>query len=141
MAKLKIANTVGSIVTDQFTSPTVISSNHLGGVGGDLAQTNPTIKVSFRVDGTNYDGWIIAQKGIRKFRVTDGTRVATCTLVNLTKANLAVDGTMTILCTKAVGGNFNASRITNKYVYDFVGNRYRYWLATASATFVKVNFG
>lgn len=140
MAKLKIANTVGSIVTDQFVSPTTITGNHVGGVGGDTAQTNPTIKVSFRVNGTNYDGWIIAQKGSRKFRVTDGTRVATCTLVNLTKANLTANGTMTILCTKSVGGNFNASRITNKFVYDFVGNKYRYWLANATATFVKVNF-
>lgn len=140
MAKLKIANTVGSIVTDQFTSPTTISGNHLGGVGGDTAQTNPTIKVSFRTGDSTYDGWIVSQKGSRKFRVTDGTRTVTCTLVNLAKAGLDTNDTMTILCTKAVGGNFNASRITNKYVYDFVGNRYRYWLATASATFVKVNF-
>ena len=35
---------------------------------------------------------------------------------------------------------FQASRITNKFVYDFAGNKYRYKLAAATATFVSVAY-
>jgi hypothetical protein len=45
---------------------------------------------------------------------------------------------MSIVVTKADATTFRASRITNKFVYDFAGNKYRYWFAAANATFVSV---
>jgi len=147
MAKLKIAHvrTTNTDIhdatkLDQYFGPEIISGNHRGGVGGAPVSVTttgaPTIKVSFRTGGATYDGWIVAQKGSRKFRVTDGTHVATCILVNLNKAGLSVDGTMTILVTTTTGA-FNASKISNKYVWDWNGTksygRYAYWFAAATA--------
>jgi hypothetical protein len=134
MAKFKVQKTsVSGITVDSYTGP-----SQLGGVGGNTAQAVPTIQVDFRMGGTEYTGWIMAQKGIRKFRVSDGAgHVTDCYLTDLAAGALTADGQMTILVTTTTG-TFNASRITNKYVYDFAGNRYRYWMSAPTATFVQV---
>ena len=136
MAKLKIAH---NDTTDKYVSPTLISGNYIGGTGGDTGQTLPTIAAKVKVGSNSAgDGFIIAQKGIRKFRVQDAlTNKGTCTLVNKASGSLAANE-MSILVTKADASTFYASRITNKFVYDFSGNRYRYWLSAATSTFVQV---
>ena len=137
MAKLKIQHTSGGIVHDRYVSPITINGNHIGGTGGNTNQAVPTIQPTVKIGSASAtSGYILHQKGIHKFRVTDGTNIGTCTLVNLATPTAA--NTMSIIVTKADTSTFRASRITNKFVYDFAGNRYRYWFASATATFVSV---
>lgn len=85
MAKLKIQHTRtgaagyeagATIVNDSYNSPTTISSNHMGGVGGFTSQTIPTIQPSVKVRGaTATVGSILAQKGRKKFEVSDQNTV------------------------------------------------------------------
>jgi hypothetical protein len=131
MGKLKIANINNGVPTDRGIA------SGLGGVGGLTSlsgnQIQPTVKIGSASAG---NGSIIAQKGIRKFRVTDGTVTGTCTLVDLATPTAA--NTMSIVVTKSDATTFRASRITNRFVYDFAGNKYRYKTGAATATFVSV---
>ena len=133
MAKFKVAGINNGVPTDRG----IASGN--GGVGGLTSlsgnQIQPTVKIG---SASAASGSIIAQKGAHKFRVTDGTNTGTCTLVNL--ATPTVANTMSIVVTKSDASTFQASRITNKFVYDFAGNKYRYKLAAATATFVSVAY-
>jgi len=140
MGKLKIQQT-NSVTTsqlhDRYASPITINGNHIGGVGGNTNQATPTIQPTVKIGSNSAaSGYIIAQKGAHKFRVTDGSHTGICTLVNL--ATPTVANTMSIIVTKADSTTFRASRITNKFVYDFAGNKYRYWFAAATSTFVSV---
>lgn len=57
--------------------------------------TQADIRVHFKTGGTEYDGYIVSQRGSRRFKVTDGSVTATCTLTN--KNDLALsNGDMTI---------------------------------------------
>lgn len=60
------------------------------------SSTEGDIRVRFKTAGTEYNGYIIKQKGSKKFVVTDGGAItATCTLTN--KADASLDnGDMTI---------------------------------------------
>jgi hypothetical protein len=135
MAKLKITKNNGT--TDAHVSPTLVNGSNIGGTGGLTSQTGlqirPTVKIA---SNSAASGSILTQKGAHKFRVTDGTNTGICELVNLATPTAA--NTMSIVVTKADTSTFRASRITNKFVYDFAGNKYRYHLAAADATFVSV---
>lgn len=132
--KLKISNrpTGGGQQTDMYTSPTLISGNHIGSVGGIHTLPGPQIVANVKIGSANVStsGSLVAQKGAHKFRVTDGTNTGTCTLVNL--ATPTVVNTMSIGIILANTTVLNASRITNRWVYDFSGNKYRYWTADAT---------
>lgn len=134
MAKLKIAKThsVTGLVVDAFTSPTLISGNHVGSVGGDHLQNYPQIVANVKVGSNSVTtGSIDSQKGAHKFRVKDDSgNVGTCTLVNLATPTAA--NTMSIGIILANTTVLNASRITNRWVYDFAGNKYRYWTKAAT---------
>ena len=133
MAKFIVAGINNGVPTDRG----IASGN--GGVGGLTSlsgnQIQPTVKIG---SASAASGSIIAQKGRTKFRVTDGTNIGNCYLVNL--ATPTVANTMSIVVTKSDASTFQASRITNKFVYDFAGNKYRYKLAAATATFVSVAY-
>ena len=133
MAKLKIAGINNGVPIDRS------SPGGVGGVGGLTSlsgnQIQPTVKIG---SASAASGSIIAQKGRSEFRVTDGTNIGNCTLVNL--ATPTVANTMSIVVTKSDASTFQASRITNKFVHDFAGNKYRYKLAAATATFVSVAY-
>ena len=96
MAKLKIGNTTSvTNVTnpqpqgDRFISPTLINGNHIGGVGGLTSQAGLQIKPTVYLSGGSaLPGSITAQKGIHKFRVTDGTRTGICKLTNAIDSSL-----------------------------------------------------
>ena len=137
MAKLKITKTSVSYITvDEFVSPTLVNGYHIGGTGGLIGQSGQQIApVVYLMGSSQTTGSILFQKGAHKFRVTDGTYVGTATLVN---SGTLAPGQMYILVTKADTTTFYASRITNKFVYDFFGNKYRYHLAPADTTFVQV---
>lgn len=216
MAKLKITKTESATgqIHDQYTGPEVINGAYVGGTGGLTSQTGSQLAPVVKTNGAAAAGSILAQKGTRKFRVTDGTTEATCTLVNLATPTVAgtmslqvnvatltgatitsytaststvayvtgfsqvgpvalaagqvvtgtgFTGTVTIgsivsasnialsytsqtnanLSGVAVSSTVNASRVTNRHVYDFgtaTTNpaKYRYHLATPDSTFVQV---
>jgi hypothetical protein len=113
MAKLKIqkTNSVTSTVVDSYVSPTLINGNHIGGTGGDNSQTVPTIRCSFlRSTASAVDtGYILFQKGMRKFEVnnTSDANTTVATLVNKLSTELTAANTMSIVATTAtiVGAN------------------------------------
>lgn len=132
MAKLKIAKT-NSGIHDAYTSPTLISGNHIGGVGGIVSQAGPQIHPQVKVGSASAtDGSILRQKGTHKFLVTDGTNKGICTLVNL--ATPTAPNTMSIGIVLANSTTLYASKITNRWVWDFAGNKYRYWPAAATTS-------
>lgn len=85
-------------------------------LGGNL-----TVEVNTG-NGPNDSGYIISQKGSGKFRVTDGTTVRNCFLVNKATSNLSV-GEMVI-----VGGGDSSrvpiAKLFNRTAIDYSGNRY-----------------
>ncbi len=101
MAKLKIQKTANGVTVDSYVSPTLISGNHIGGTGGDNDQTVNTIRARFlRNSGGAVDtGYIIFQKGMRKFEVnnTSDANTTVATLVNALSTELSTANTMTIL--------------------------------------------
>ena len=133
MAKLKISSTPtgGGQQVDMYTGPTLISGNHVGSVGGIRTQPGPQIAPQVKIGSASVaTGSILRQKGARKFQCTDGTNTAICTLVNV--ATPTVANTMSIGIVLANATVLRASRITNRWVYDFAGNKYRYWTAAAT---------
>lgn len=138
MAKLKIqkTNTVANpdITVDSYVSPTLINGNHIGGTGGDNSQTVPTIQCSFLRDvgGAVDTGYIIFQKGMRKFEVnnTSDANTTVATLVNKLSSELTAANTMVITATTATITGANVANIganiaqngTTAYVTFAAGN-------------------
>lgn len=141
MAKLKVAKThsVTNQLVDSYISPTQVTSgsttDYPGAVGGIKNQIGPQIHAQVRVRGQAADeGSILLMKGAHKHYVTDNAgNKGQCTLVNKAKASLAA-GEMSITVTKANATTFLASKITNKFVWDFSGNKYRYWHNATATT-------
>lgn len=142
MAKMKIAktNSVTSQVSDQYVSPNQVTSgvttDYPGAVGGNKEQVGPQIHAQVRVKGQSAaEGSILLMKGAHKHYVldTDGNK-GQCTLVNKAKASLA-EGEMSITVTTATG-SFYASKITNRFVWDFSATpkKYRYWHNATATT-------
>lgn len=135
MAKLKIqkTNTVANpdITVDSYVSPTLINGNHIGGTGGDNGQTVPTIQCSFlrSVGGAVDTGYIIFQKGMRKFEVnnTSDANTTVATLVNKLSTELTTANTMVIRATTATVTGANVANIgtgggsyTNNRLFAYV---------------------
>lgn len=57
--------------------------------------TQGDIRCRFKTGGTEYDGYIVKQRGSKKFLVSNGSVEATCTLTNKNNTGLA-NGDMTI---------------------------------------------
>lgn len=57
--------------------------------------TQGDIRCRFKTAGTEYDGYVVKQLGSKRFRVTDGSVTAVCTLTNKNNAGLS-NGDMTI---------------------------------------------
>jgi hypothetical protein len=141
MGKLKITHTSGGQIRDAKISPTLVGGANVGGTGGLTSQTGNQIKVRCKIgSNANADASILGQKGIRKFRVQDSAgNKGACKLVNKANGSLLA-GEMNIVITKIDASTVFASRITNKFVYDFSGNRYRYHLAAQATPFVQVAY-
>lgn len=133
MAKLKIA--------ESATVDTGFASGY-GGVGGKpsaITSGVKTINVQYNTaaNAAVANGYIVAQKGIRKFLCAnsavgdDSTDLTTVTLVNKAAAALEA-GEASIVCYDTSSAAFKASRINSKYVHDFSGNRYIYKVDTAA---------
>ena len=142
MAKFKITVTESNgQIHDRYASPQYINGAFTGGTGGDTGQTGRQIQGACYITGiSQQDCFLVAQKGRKEFRVQDAlANRGNCTLVNKAKGSLLA-GEMSITITTAAPATLYASRITNKFVYDFAGNKYRYHLATADSTFVQVAY-
>lgn len=98
-------------------------SNTYGVVGGDTALTVPTVSCRVKI-GANVeaDGYIIRQKGSRKYLVTDGTNTGTCVLADLADGALTED-TMTITITNVDTTTSRLARMTTKFGIDFAGSK------------------
>lgn len=129
--------------------------NNQGSVGGipQWITSNgvKTIDVQYVTDAgvQHANAYIISQKGIRTFMVANAVgavlghthsnaSITHCRLVNTNPPTVA--GTMCISGYTTANATFNASRITNKHVYDFAGNKYRYRNSdyVATSTFANV---
>lgn len=120
MAKLKIQKTytnpdATTTTVDSYVSPTLINSNHIGGTGGNEDQTIPTISCSFLRDtgGAVDTGYILFQKGMRKFEVNNTSEANTtiATLVNSLASDLTQANTMVIRATVADISGANVANI------------------------------
>jgi hypothetical protein len=134
MARLKIAKEN----KDTNVSPILIDGNHIGGTGGNTSISGNQIQGSCKIGSNNAAAcWLVCQKGAHKFLVEDAAKNrGVCTLVNKAQSSLA-DNEMSVSVT-TTSGSFYASRITNKFVHSFDGNRYRYWLFPSTTIFVQV---
>ena len=141
MAKLKVAKThsVTGQVSDQYISPVQVTSSgttdHAGAVGGDKQQVGAQVHAQVRVAGQSAaEGSILLMKGAHKHYVMDAAgNKGQCTLVNKAKASLSA-GEMSIKATKADATTFYVKKITNKFVWDFSNNKYRYWHNATATT-------
>lgn len=105
----------------------------LGVVGGDTGTTGKQIICNFRLAGAAYTGWIMRQKGSRKYIVTDGTVTGICSLANA----LVADGDMTVTVTLP-----DASTKQLKKIGDTIGITFddtSYWLTFGSASATPPN--
>jgi len=98
MAKMKITNTDSSgQIHDRYTSQQYINGAYVGGTGGLTSQVGRQIQSQvFVPGGSSTTGSILAQKGRKAFRVTDGTNTGECILVNSASPT---SGQMNILVT------------------------------------------
>jgi len=68
-------------------------------------------------------GYIIAQKGTNKFKVTDGTDTLDCRLVNKATADL-LEGEMVMFGSDGTGNRITLKKVTGHKAYDFDNNIY-----------------
>lgn len=126
MAKFKTAKSatkdsgypVGTALTGGNTS---ISGN----------QISPAVKVGSNSAAT---GYIVRQKGAKKFLVNDlAGNEGICTLTNTDSGNLTAN-TMSIECTYANAATFYASRITNKFVWNQTDDKFLVGTTASAST-------
>lgn len=111
------------VVDTGYDNP-VGEANTYGVVAGDTAQTKPTISCTVKIGGNaEADGWIVRQRGARKFLVTDGVNTGVCVLADSEVGSLAND-TMVIIATKADTSTVNLSKVSGRFGLDFAGNKY-----------------
>ena len=141
MGKFKITKTdTSGQIHDRFAMQDQQGGANVGGTGGLTSQTGRQIQVRVKIgSNANANGSILAKKGRKIFRVTDGTNTGNCMLVNKANGSLLANE-MSILITLLDTTTAYASRITNKFVWDFAGNKYRYHLATQATPFVMVAY-
>jgi len=115
MAKFKVQKITADVGTYG------ISTGLTGGLTSLTGnQIQPRVKIG---SNANANGSILAAKGSRKFKVTDGTNTGICTLVDKANGSLGANE-MSITCTLPNSSTFRAKRINNKYVWDFSDNKY-----------------
>ena len=109
-------------------SKSVGGTTKVGKIGATALGGNQ-IQVAYRTGGTNYTGWITKQVSARRFKCTDGSHPAICTLTS----SLVNNGDMTVTATRSTAATFTVEKITNKHVTDFSGNLYAWNFTTAAA--------
>jgi hypothetical protein len=99
--------------------------NTYGVVGGDTAIVGPQIRVRVRIPGqAEADGFIVRQKGRKKFLVEDaaGNR-GVCFVADVNNLALA-EGDMTVAVTLSDSSVVRLERISNRWGVDFAGGKH-----------------
>jgi len=100
-------------------------------LGGPVSKAGQQLAVKANISGSVVNAGLIQQKKQRTFKVVDGSNnTGVCTFVD--SATPAV-GEMSLKITPSSGPAFFAAKITNRYVWDFAGNKYS-WVFNASGT-------
>ena len=96
---------------------------NVGVAGGNTSLTGAQVVVRVKV-GANAeaDGYIIRQKGSRKFLVSDGSNEGVCTVVDKNDGSLAADE-MTMTVTLPGSGADRLERISNKFGITHGGDK------------------
>jgi hypothetical protein len=134
--KIKKSTTkdIGFNAWDQLTNPvypaTFNTNQYLGVVGGEgngggvATATYPVVKCRVHIVGqSEEDGWIVRQKGTRKYLVqgAGSGEQGVCVLANEAQGAVA-EGNMNIsFALDADSSEVLISKLTNKYAYDFTG--------------------
>lgn len=97
--------------------------NLYGVVAGDTGTSGIQILATVKIAGeAEADGFIVRQKGSRKYLVQDAaSNRGTCVLVDGTAGSLN-DGEMIVEIEKLDGTTVNLAKFSNKYGYDFDDN-------------------
>lgn len=115
--------TVTAINPGYFNNPEG-ESNTYGVVGGNVALAGDQVvcraKIGSAAEG---DGYIVRQKGSRKFLVTVGADTGVCVLVDKDNGSLAA-AEMTVVATDEDSVAFRLARISNRFGIDFDGVRH-----------------
>ena len=101
------------------------------------------LPIRFKTSGTVYEGYILKQKGSRKFRciATDGTTTAICSLVDGTSSSFdpANNGECVITGFQATTQvQRSIRRLTNKIAWDYQGNMHKWSLQDDSTQTIIV---
>ena len=116
------------------TVDTGFPQSSTGVVGGNTALSGNQIQVRARVEGySEGDGFIVRQKGSRKFLVTVGANTGVCSLVDVVNGALA-EGEMTIEIIKSDSTTIRAKRISNHFAQDFSDNKFLLGPTATTAT-------
>lgn len=105
-------------------------------LGGLTSNTGKQISVRARVTTTHRAASLMKQKNQYSFHIEDSTgEKGICRLVNKANGSLLA-GEMNLVATPAVGPTFRLKKITNRFCWDFTGNRYRWAFDPASGKVV-----
>ena len=136
-------NGIGTLTAPVNNSP--IGGNEyfgvVGGIGdgeGVATTAYPVIKCRVYIAGeAEDDGFILAQKGSRKYLVQDTTgNQGVCILADEADGTLS-EGNMNITFTLGDSTSVNIARLTNKFALDYSNNRYLVNFFTDEGTQVK----
>ena len=134
-----VGKDIGFPLISELTAPVtpsgLLASEFYGVVGGQIESdggaasgsgaANPVVSVRVKVSGeTEADGFIVRQKGSRKYLVEDTNgNVGICVLVDEDDASLS-DGEMTITVFTDDSSAIRLRKLTNKYATDWSDNVY-----------------
>ena len=123
MAKLKITQTDSSgQIHDRYTSLQYINGAYTGGTGGLTSQTGRQIQAQvYLPGGSSTTGSILAQKGRKTFRVTDGTNYGDAVLTNnpnLTTGQMNVLVTLNTAAANIAAANVAGGATSTTVTYD-----------------------
>lgn len=122
---IKTAKIIDGIISDSGYD----NAEGLGVVGGNTGTIGKQIQCVFQLNGSPYTGWIVRQKGARKFLVAEaGGVTGTCVLVNA----IAGDGEMTVTITTAASGTKNLAKFGDTIGTAFDGTTYHLTFGAAS---------
>lgn len=123
---IKTAKLINGILSDTGYD----NADGLGVVGGATGTTGKQIVCDFKLNGSTYTGWIVRQKGARKFLVAEsGGATGTCVLVD----SLAADGDMTVQITTAAAATKRLQKFGDTIGTAFDGTTYHLSFGAASA--------
>ena len=107
------------------------NADGLGVVGGATGIIDKQIVCAFQLNGLPYTGWIVRQKGARKFLVAEAGGVSgTCVLVD----SIAADGEMTVTIITAAAATKRLQKFGDTIGIAFDGTSYHLTFNAASTT-------